>query len=165
MSNPADDPGNESDHSFMSRAIELSLQALEDGGGPFGAVVVKDGKIVGEGKNRVTIANDPTAHAEIQAIRNACSAEQTFRLAGCRIFSSCEPCPMCLGAILWAHLDTLCYANSRYDAAEAGFDDASFYRQLEANADEGLLKTRQLMQPEAFKVFQIWLSNPERIKY
>ncbi|MBP3331532.1 MAG: nucleoside deaminase, partial [Tidjanibacter sp.] len=120
---------------FMARAIELAKESVNKGGGPFGAVIVKDGEIVAEGANSVTLNNDPTAHAEVSAIRNACAALDTFNLTGCEIYSSCEPCPMCLSAIYWARLDALYYAATRSDAAEINFDDSAIYDQM-ALADE-----------------------------
>ena len=117
---------------FMLRAIELSKNGLESGkGGPFGCVIVKDGKIIGEGNNQVTSTNDPTAHAEMVAIRNACKNINSFQLEGCEVYTSCEPCPMCLGAIYWARPDKIYFANNRSDAAEIGFDDAFIYDEIE----------------------------------
>ena len=115
---------------LMQRAIDLATENVRNGGGPFGAVIVRDGKIVAEGVNRVTSQHDPTAHAEVQAIRQACQALNTFDLTGCDIYSSCEPCPMCLGAIYWAHLDHLFFAGTKNDAARVGFDDAFIYKEL-----------------------------------
>ena len=113
---------------IMRKAIALSIENVKNGGGPFGALIVKDGKIIAHGVNRVTANNDPTAHAEISAIRAACEKLHTFDLSGCEIYTSCEPCPMCLGAIYWAHLDKIYYGNNKHDAADIGFDDSFIYR-------------------------------------
>ena len=134
-------------------------------GGPFGAVIVKDGKIVGQGWNRVTSANDPTAHAEVEAIRDACSNLETFSLAGCEIYASCEPCPMCLSAIYWARLDALYFAASRADATDAGFDDALLYEEVSKDWNVRTLKTEQHLQSEAQDIFNIWKNKPDRIGY
>ena len=138
------------EQSFMRRAIEVSaekMRALE--GGPFGAVIVKDGRIVAEGNNRVTSSNDPTAHAEVVAIRAACEALGGFSLEGCEIYTSCEPCPMCLAAIHWARLDRVVYALSRHDAAALGFDDAKMYEGIDVPTDH-------VKCPEAAEVFRLW---------
>lgn len=115
---------------IMRKAIALSIENVKNGGGPFGAVIVKDGKIIAHGVNRVTANNDPTAHAEISAIRAACEKLHTFDLSGCEIYTSCEPCPMCLGAIYWAHLDKIYYGNNKHDAADIGFDDSFIYNEM-----------------------------------
>jgi guanine deaminase len=151
---------------FMRRAIELSRIHMHDGaGGPFGAVVVKDGKIVGEGWNQVTSTNDPTAHAEIVAIREAARTLGSFSLDGCEIYSSCEPCPMCLGAILWGRFARLYYANSRAEAATIGFDDALFYREVAAAPEARDLPSLRLLQQEAEAVFREWAKKPDKIRY
>lgn len=151
---------------FLREAIRLSKEKMEaDEGGPFGAVVVKDGKIVGRGWNRVVTANDPTAHAEVEAIRAACSALGTFSLAGCEIYASCEPCPMCLSAIYWARLDALYFAASRNDAADAGFDDALLYKEVSKDWKFRTLETRQHLTEDAQKVFTRWKNKPDRIGY
>ena len=151
---------------FLREAIRLSHEKMEAGeGGPFGAVVVKAGKIVGRGWNRVTSANDPTAHAEVEAIREACSALETFSLAGCEIYASCEPCPMCLSAIYWARLDALYFAAAREDAADAGFDDALLYEEVSKPWKLRRLEAEQHLQPEAQKVFNLWKNKPDRIGY
>jgi tRNA(Arg) A34 adenosine deaminase TadA len=150
----------------MRRAIELSRIHMHDGaGGPFGAVVVKDGRIVGEGWNQVTSANDPTAHAEIVAIREAARHLGTFSLDGCEIYSSCEPCPMCLGAILWGRFERLYYANSREEAAAIGFDDAVFYDEVAAVPAERTLPSTRLLEGEALSVFRAWHDKPDKIRY
>lgn len=134
-------------------------------GGPFGAVVVRDGEIIASVGNRVTSTNDPTAHAEVVAIREACKKLQTFDLSGCEIYASCEPCPMCLGAIMWARIDKLYYAADRNDAARAGFDDELFYSELALPAEKRMLKPTQLLRNEADKVFDKWISHSDKITY
>lgn len=141
---------------FMARAIQLSLENIEKGGGPFGAVIVKDGEIIAESGNSVTNDNDPTAHAEVNTIRKACKKLDTFDLEGCIIYSSCEPCPMCLGAIYWAHLDELYFANNKKDAGNIGFDDAFIYDELDLPYEKRKLKTNQFMRDEAIKAFEKW---------
>jgi tRNA(Arg) A34 adenosine deaminase TadA len=151
---------------FMRRAIELSAQRMREGaGGPFGAVIVKDGKIVAEGWNRVTSSNDPTAHAEVTAIRDACKALGTFSLAGCEIFTSCEPCPMCLSAIYWARLDRIYFANSRQDAAAIGFDDEFLYREVSKRVEDRSIPTIKIEMPEARAVFAEWQSKTDKVRY
>jgi guanine deaminase len=150
----------------LREAIQLSQEKMEAGeGGPFGAVVVKDDEIVGRGWNRVTSANDPTAHAEVEAIRDACSNLGTFSLAGCEIYASCEPCPMCLSAIYWARLDALYFAGSRTDAADAGFDDALLYTEVSKDWNFRTLEAEQHLQPEAQAVFKLWKNKPGRLDY
>ncbi len=152
--------------SFMAEAIRLSLQSVREGrGGPFGAVVVRDGVIVGRGANEVTSANDPTAHAEIVAIRTACAAMGTFQLNGCVIYTSCEPCPMCLGAIYWARPDAVYYANTQEDAAAIGFDDAFLYHELSLPAPARKLPLRQMMRDEALVAFREWAAKADKIRY
>jgi len=154
------------DTAFLREAIRLSLDKMREGeGGPFGAVVVRDGEIVGRGWNRVTSANDPTAHAEITAIRDACSQLDTYTLAGCDLYSSCEPCPMCLAAIYWARLDHLYFAATREDAAAAGFDDAHIYSQLPLPVSERQLPTRQSLRGEALEALAEWREMEDRIQY
>jgi len=151
---------------FLHEAIRLSIEKMECGeGGPFGAVIVKDGAIVGRGWNRVSPTNDPTAHAEIMAIREACRNLDTFSLKGCTIYSSCEPCPMCLCAIYWARLDALYFAASRSDAADAGFDDAHLYREISREWKERELKTGQMLRYEARAAFEAWKRKSDRIEY
>ena len=150
----------------MAEAISLAGKNVAAGnGGPFGAVVVRDGQIVATGYNRVTEINDPTAHAEVVAIRNACNALGTFDLSGCEIYSSCEPCPMCLGAILWARIGKLYFAADRHDAKAAGFDDELFYSEIALPAGKRLLKSEQLMQHEAIEVFNQWQNSLDKIEY
>ena len=151
----------------MRRAIELAQAGIDsNAGGPFGCVIVKDGEIVGEGVNRVTSTNDPTAHAEIVAIRNACNKLNSFQLDGCVIYTSCEPCPMCLGAIYWARPERVLIACDRHDAADAGFDDAFIYEELCGNniADRKV-PFSTLLRNEGLKVFQNWIEKPDKIKY
>jgi len=134
-------------------------------GGPFGCVIVKDGRIVGEGNNRVTSTNDPTAHAEVVAIREACRNLEAFQLEGCIVYTSCEPCPMCLGAIYWARPAGIFYAGTREDAAEAGFDDEHFYCELEKPNGDRDLKMENLLREEAQKVFRSWTVKPDKTEY
>jgi guanine deaminase len=151
---------------FMRRAIELSRSHMEAGeGGPFGAVVVKDGTVVAEGWNRVTSSHDPTAHAEVTAIREACARLGTFELRGCEIYTSCEPCPMCLSAIYWARLDRIWYANGQADAAAIQFDDAWLYREVALPLGERSLPLTQLLRDEALTVFKAWDAKVDKIRY
>lgn len=155
---------NESD--FMRRAIALSAEGMAQGaGGPFGAVVVKDGKIIAEGWNEVTSSNDPTAHAEVQAIRRAAQALGTFDLSGCDVYASCEPCPMCLSAIYWSRASHLFYGAKAAHAAAAGFDDAFLYEQMKLPEAQRTLPTKSIMTNEAAEVFQAWLAKPDRVPY
>jgi guanine deaminase len=150
----------------LLRAVELARETAEAGhGGPFGAVVVLNGEIVGQGANRVTQANDPTAHAEVEAIRNACAKLQRFSLQGAQIFTTCEPCPMCLGAIYWARLDKIWFAASRKDAARIGFDDEFLYQELPRAPQDRALPSERLEVKEAFAVMQAWQADPGRIRY
>jgi guanine deaminase len=150
---------------FMRRAIALSQTGIAGGGGPFGAVVVKGERILGEGSNRVTASNDPTAHAEIVAIRAACAALGSFRLDGCAIYSSCEPCPMCLAAIYWSRLDRIYYANDRADAAAIGFDDALIYREVALPPDGRTVPMVRLLAEEARSTFAAWQNKPDKVLY
>jgi tRNA(Arg) A34 adenosine deaminase TadA len=151
---------------FMQEAINLAKQNLKlKNGGPFGAVVVRNGRIIGKGVNTVTSQNDPTAHAEINAIREACENLNSFQLTGCEIFSSCEPCPMCLGAIYWARPKKVWFAATRHDAAEAGFDDSEIYRELTLPDHEKKIPMEQLMKEEAELVFKIWIDLEHKIEY
>ena len=150
----------------MQRAIDLSRKGMQSNeGGPFGAVVVKDGKIIAEGNNCVTSSNDPTAHAEVVAIRNACKKLNTFQLEGCTIYTSCEPCPMCLGAIYWARPEKLFYACNKQDAAEIGFDDEYIYKEMNLAIPERSIKTVQLMNKEGKEVFKEWAAKTDRVEY
>lgn len=151
---------------FLREAIRLSIQMMEaNEGGPFGAVIVRDGEVVGRGWNRVTSSNDPTAHAEVVAIRDACSRLMTFSLAGCEIYSSCEPCPLCLAAIYWSRLDRICYAATCDDAATAGFDDRNFYREVRKPAGERSIPTEQALREEAVVALRAWVRKEDRIRY
>jgi tRNA(Arg) A34 adenosine deaminase TadA len=159
-----DDP--DAHRNFMRHAIRLSAEHMRDGaGGPFGAVIVKDGKVVAEGWNRVTSDNDPTAHAEVSAIREACATLGTFSLAGCDIYTSCEPCPMCLAAIYWARLDRIFFANERADAAAIGFDDDFIYCEVPKPVAQRTIPTVRLVLPEAAAVFAEWQAKPDKIEY
>jgi tRNA(Arg) A34 adenosine deaminase TadA len=149
----------------MRKAIKLALDNIEVGGGPFGAVIVKDGEIVGEGANSVTNNNDPTAHAEIQAIRDACKKLKTFNLEGCEIYTSCEPCPMCLGAIYWSGLSKIYFGADQNDAAKADFSDAEFYKELATPPDVRKVKSFELLKDEANEAFEKWKYFENRIKY
>lgn len=154
------------DPTFLREAIRLSKVKMDAGdGGPFGAVIVRNGQIVGQGWNRVTSANDPTAHAEIEAIRDASARAGTFSLEGCEIYSSCEPCPMCLAAIYWARIDTLYFAASRNDAARAGFDDALLYEVISKPILEQNLRTEQHLQDAARAVMQRWIDKTDKTSY
>ena len=150
---------------LMRRAIGLSLRNVAEGGGPFGAVVARGGEIVAEGVNRVTAQCDPTAHAEVAAIRAAARKLGTFDLSGCDIYASCEPCPMCLGAIYWARLDRLFYAATKDDAARAGFDDAFIYRELALDPSQRRLATTRLLGDEALATFRAWEEKADRHPY
>jgi tRNA(Arg) A34 adenosine deaminase TadA len=157
---------NEEDKQFMQRAIDLAKEGMAKGaGGPFGAVVVKDGKIVGEGYNRVTSTNDPTAHAEVTAIRDACSNLGTFQLDDCTIYTSCEPCPMCLGAMYWARPKLVYMGCTREDAANIGFDDQFIYDEIEKDIDNRQLKIIRLMRKDALKAFELWETKQDRTDY
>ncbi len=149
----------------MQLAIQLAVENVHNGGGPFGAVIVKDDEIVATGVNRVTANHDPTAHAEVSAIRAACEKLQTFQLDGCEIYSSCEPCPMCLGAIYWAHIDRLYYGCNKLDAADAGFDDSFIYKELELDKSQRRLKAEELLPEEAKAAFEAWKQNTDKIEY
>ncbi len=151
---------------FLRRAIQLATEnVLKGAGGPFGAVVVREGRIVGEGANTVTASHDPTAHAEVNAIRAAAKELGTFSLAGCELYTSCEPCPMCLAAAYWARLDAIYYGASAADAARAGFDDAFFYDELRKNSAQRTLPATQLLAGEAWASFAAWIASPNKIEY
>ena len=150
---------------FMAKAIELSINSANGTGGPFGCVIVKDDKIIAEGSNKVTFSNDPTAHAEIVAIREACKTLNTFNLSGCDLYASCEPCPMCLSAIYWSHIDKVYYGNSREDAAKIKFDDKFIYDELSLEMKERKIPISQLSRDEAIKAFNIWEKEENKIRY
>jgi len=157
---------NDTDRFFMSRAIELAKMGVEENlGGPFGCVIARGDEIIGEGNNRVTSTSDPTAHAEIIAIREACKSLSTFQLDGCTIYTSCEPCPMCLGAIYWARPARVFYACTRADAAAIGFDDDHIYKELEKANEEREMVLMSLMRDEALEVFGRWAAKPDKIEY
>ena len=149
----------------MQRAIELSVENIKNGGGPFGAVIVKDGKIISEGANRVTAEHDPTGHAEISAIRQAAKTLNTFDLSGCKIYTSCEPCPMCLSAIYWAHLDEIYFGNTKTDAKNIGFDDSFIYDELKLNPADRKIVMKRLLSDEAILAFEDWENKEDKVKY
>ena len=155
----------ESKNKFMLRAIELSIKSANRTGGPFGCVVVKDNIIVAEGSNKVTFSNDPTAHAEIVAIRDACKKLNTFKLSGCEIYTSCEPCPMCLSAIYWSHIDRIYYANTRDDAKKINFDDSMIYSEFSKKIEDRKIPIKQMLRDEALKAFKIWDKKKDKIEY
>lgn len=151
---------------FMARAIKLSIDGVHSGrGGPFGAVVVRDGKIVAEGVNQVTSTNDPTAHAELLAIRQACAKLGVFELKNCELYTSCEPCPMCLGAIYWARLSRVYFANTAEDAAKIGFDDSFIYSEVKRPHSQRRIPTIQMMREEALAGFRAWADKPDKLPY
>jgi tRNA(Arg) A34 adenosine deaminase TadA len=151
---------------YMEKAIALSLEGMNtNNGGPFGAVIVKDGVVIAQGYNNVTSSNDPTAHAEITAIRNACKHLNTFDLSGCEIYTSCEPCPMCLGAIYWAHIDKINFACSRYDAAAIGFDDNFIYTEINAKPENRKIPIQQINHDEGLAVFKQWAVKTDKKMY
>ena len=150
---------------FMRRAIALASESVRRGGGPFGAVIVKDGEVVAEGSNSVTILNDPTAHAEVTAIREACRRLGAFHLEGCTVYTSCEPCPMCLGAIYWAGIRQIFYGNTRKDAADIGFADDFIYEEMERPLETRRLPIRPLLREEAQESFRLWEGKSDRVEY
>ena len=153
------------DKAFMREAIRLANERVATGGGPFGAVIVKDGEIIAGSANSVTIDNDPTAHAEINTIRKACKKLGTFDLSGCVIYSSCEPCPMCLGAIYWAHIDRIYYGNTRQDALEIGFADGFLYKELRKSLKNREKPTIPMLRKEALASFQLWRDKEDKTEY
>ncbi|MCU1284995.1 MAG: tRNA-specific adenosine deaminase [Acidobacteriales bacterium] len=158
--------GTNSSNPFMAEAIALSLQNVRSGnGGPFAAVIVKGGQIIARGVNRVTATNDPTAHAEVVAIREACTTLKTFQLTGCEIYTSCEPCPMCLAAIYWARPDRVYFGNTKEDAADAGFDDSFIYDEIEKPVNGRKIPLQQLMRGEAIRAFEEWAKSPNKVEY
>jgi len=152
-------------NNFMKRAIELSIKSVGSGTGPFGAVIVKDNQIVSEGFNTVTLNNDPTSHAEIVAIRIACKSLNNFSLEGCYLYTTCEPCPMCLSAIYWARIDKVYYANTRSDANKIDFSDALIYEELNKTIKERKIPMHQIMRDEALKAFELWDKKEDKVKY
>jgi tRNA(Arg) A34 adenosine deaminase TadA len=155
----------EEKNKFMLKAIELSIKSAETIGGPFGCIIVKDNKIISEGSNKVTSTNDPTAHGEIVAIRDACLKLNTFNLSGCELYSTCEPCPMCLSAIYWSHIDKIFYANTRNDAKNIDFDDSFIYSEINKKIEDRKIKMTQMLRDEALKAFKIWDNKVDKIKY
>ncbi len=155
----------EDNKKFMAKAIELSINNANTIGGPFGSVIVKDNKIIAEGSNKVTFLNDPTAHGEVVAIREACKKLKTFELSGCEIYTSCEPCPMCLSAIYWARLDKIYYANTREDAKNIDFDDSFIYLEIPKKIGDRKIKMTQMLREDALKAFEIWDKKVDKIKY
>jgi len=156
----------EQDEQFMQRAIALAQQGIDAGaGGPFGAVIVKGDEVIGEGYNQVTSTNDPTAHAEVVAIRNACRNLNSFQLDGCVLYTSCEPCPMCLGAIYWARPLRVFYAATREDAAKIGFDDQFIYEEIEKNFEHRRMKLVNVLRDEGLRVFENWTNKTDKTKY
>ncbi len=153
-------------NSFMFRAVQEAFYGVEHNhGGPFGAVVVKSGKIIAKAHNQVLKSNDPTAHAEINAIKKACKKLGTFDLSGCEVYTTCMPCPMCLGASYWAHFDRLFYANTKSDAKKIGFDDSFIYDEIELNPSERSIKTVRLLPEEAIRAFEFWNEKDDKIEY
>ena len=150
---------------FMTRAIELSIESVNLGGGPFASLIVKDDKIVAEGSNKVTLNNDPTAHGEVVAIRQACKNINNFNLKGYELYSTCEPCPMCLSAIYWARIDKVYYANTRDDAQKIDFDDSLIYLELQKNVKKRKIPMVQIMRDEALKAFELWDKKADKVKY
>jgi len=150
---------------FMERAIELSVKSVNGGTGPFGAVIVKNNEIVSEGFNTVTTSNDPTSHAEIAAIRIACKELSNFSLEGCDLYTTCEPCPMCLSAIYWSRINKIYYANTRDDAHKIDFSDAMIYEELNKNIKDRKIPMQQMMRDEALKAFDLWDKKEDKVKY
>jgi tRNA(Arg) A34 adenosine deaminase TadA len=149
----------------MRTALSLAVENVERGGGPFGAIVVADGEIIARGANRVTASHDPTAHAEVVAIRSACDAREHFELTGCTLYTSCEPCPMCMGAIYWSRLDRVVYAATRIDAAEAGFDDEHIYGEIEKPPSDRQMPMHHVLPEEAHRPFDAWNEHDDRVEY
>ena len=153
------------DQKFMQMAIELSEENIDSGGGPFGAVIVRDGELIAKGANRVVPNNDPTAHAEVVAIRNACEKLNTFDLKGCTVYTSCEPCPMCLSALYWAGIERICYANTKRDAAAIESDDSFIYDQLRLDYDRPSIHCEHFMRNEALAAFVKWQNKIDKVEY
>ena len=150
---------------FMREAIALAEESVRKGGGPFGAVIVKDGRIVARGSNSVTLLNDPTAHAEVSAIRAACSVVSNFKLDGCELYTSCEPCPMCLGAAYWAGITKIYYGNTKRDAAAIGFDDSFIYDEIELAPADRRVPAVEMLRDEALKAFRMWSEKEDKVEY
>jgi tRNA(Arg) A34 adenosine deaminase TadA len=162
---PERDDFSAEDRRFMQMAIDLSIANIDEGGGPFGAVIVRDGKLISKGANRVVPNNDPTAHAEVEAIRKACRELQTFDLSGCTVYTSCEPCPMCLSALYWAGIERICYANTKCDAAAIDFDDSFIYDQLRLDYDRRSIRCEHFMRDEALGAFRKWEDTLDKVEY
>ena len=150
---------------FMTRAIELSIESVNSGGGPFASLIIKEDKIIAEGSNRVTLTNDPTAHGEIVAIRKACKSLNNFNLSGYELYTTCEPCPMCLSAIYWSHVDNIFYANTREDAKKINFDDSLIYSEISKKNEDRKIPIKQMLRDEALKAFEIWNKKTDKIEY
>ncbi len=156
-----EDSGNK----FMELAIELSKKSVAEGGGPFGAVIVRRGEVLATGTNSVTLLGDPTAHAEVSAIRAACAAVKDFKLEECEIYSSCEPCPMCLSAIYWAGIGKIYFANTREDAKRIGFDDSFIYDQIPLAPQQRTIPSQEMMRAEAQEAFRLWNEKSDKVEY
>lgn len=156
---------SDEDARYMRMAIDLSVENIDNGGGPFGAVIVRDGEVIATGVNRVVPNNDPTAHAEVNAIRNACQKLDTFQLEGCTVYSSCEPCPMCLSALYWAGVKRICYGNTKADAKAIDFDDSFIYDQLDLGYDQRSIRCEHFLRDEAQKAFRKWQEKSDKIPY
>jgi tRNA(Arg) A34 adenosine deaminase TadA len=150
---------------YMVKAINLAKKSVEKGGGPFGAVIVKDGIIVAQGSNCVTLNDDPTAHAEVTTIRKACKKLQTFDLSGCEIYTSCEPCPMCLSAIYWAHIDKIYYGCTKTDAKDIGFDDSFIYDQIDLKPEKRSIPASNILRDQAIEAFRLWENKEDKTEY
>ncbi len=150
---------------YMQRAINLAKKSVEAGGGPFGALIVKDGEVVALGHNRVTLDKDPTAHAEVSVIRKACKKLDTFDLSGCDIYTSCEPCPMCLSAIYWAHIDNIYYGCTKADAKDIGFDDSFIYDQIDLKPEKRSIPTSHILRDQALEAFHLWVAKDDKTEY
>lgn len=150
---------------FMTMAAELAERNIDEGGGPFGAVIVRDGEVIATGVNRVTASNDPTAHAEVNAIRNACSKEQTFNLSGCVVYTSCEPCPMCLSALYWAGVSRIYYGNTQDDADAINFSDRFIYQELEKPKIERMIPCIKMDSSRTIKAFEKWTQKEDKVEY
>jgi len=163
--NNTEDKYSAEDARFMQMAIDLSIENVDNGGGPFGAVIVKDGDVLATGVNRVTANNDPTAHAEVSAIRAACSRIGNFKLEGCTVYSSCEPCPMCLSALYWAGVKRICFGNTKADARDIDFDDSFIYDQIELPRVARSIRCDHFMRDQAIKAFNKWRDKTDKVEY
>lgn len=156
---------NNTDQQHMRLAIRLATESVHKGGGPFGAVIIKDGEVVAATSNRVTLDNDPTAHAEVCAIREACKKLGTFDLSGCTLYASCEPCPMCLASMYWAHINHYFYANDKEDAKNIGFDDAFIYSEFALSPEKRSMPREQMLHDEAMVTFNEWMKKDDKVEY